>query len=56
MSEDEFREAVSEGLEAYIRIRKKQAEDEEKEYERVRQEERIKELEEQMRGNEDIVL
>lgn len=46
---------MSEGLETYIRYRKKQAQDEEREYERERQQERIKELEERMRENKDIV-
>lgn len=56
MPEEEFREVMSEGLETYIRYRKKQSEAEDKEYERERQEERIKELEVQMRENKDIVL
>ena len=56
MSEEDFRLTMTEGMEAYIRYRKRQDAGEEKEYERELQEEQIKLLEERMRENKNIIL
>lgn len=56
LTEEEFRKVFHEAEEAFIRYHKKKDAAEEKEYERERQEERIKRLQGRMKDNKDIVL